>query len=109
MERQASKEQKFLIVFCLDEARDTRYVDGTPIKNREAVLLPDILCFILDAIEENYDRDPPLSIHLKIISLCLGSPCVARERYPSIIFGALRGPSCRYWGRIIAIDKGWTQ
>src|ERR1700684_1624778 len=79
MERQASKEQKFLIVFCLDEARDTRYVDGTPIKNREAVLLPDILCFILDAIEENYDRDPPLSIHLKIISLCLGSPCVALE------------------------------
>ena len=37
----------------------------------------------LDAIKENYDRDPPLSIHLKIISLCLRAlPLVS---YPSII------------------------
>ena len=30
----------------------------------EAALLPGFLCFILDTIKENYDRDP-LSIYLK--------------------------------------------
>jgi hypothetical protein len=62
------------------------------------------LCFILDTTwmqlsKENhdYDRDPPLSIHLKIISLCLRAlPLVS---YPSIISEVLRGRSCKYWGR----------
>jgi hypothetical protein len=43
MEKQASKEQKFLIVFSLKpDSRDTVPVDGTPIKNLCSWELPDI-------------------------------------------------------------------
>ena len=54
------------------------------------------LIFILDAIEENCDRDPPLSIHLKIISLCLGSPCVAFN----VIENAIRPSYQGYYGGV---------